>query len=84
MKLLLAGLIAASTLSVAAPAVAQSVYIGPNGGIGVGIGARPYGGYYRDGDRRGLFEGRSAYRGDREFRRDDRFRGDRGVRGDRY
>ena len=73
MKLLLAGILAASTLSIAAPAVAQSVYIGPNGGVGVGIGARPYG-YERDRDaysgRRPTYEGRSAYRGDRDFRRD--------------
>lgn len=86
MKLLLAGLLTASTLTITAPAMAQSVYIGPNGSVGVGIGARPYGGYYRDGYRRGpVYEGRSVYRGDREFRRgDDGFRnGGRGFRGDR-
>ena len=78
MKLLLAGLLTASTLSIAVPAMAQSVYIAPNGGVGVGVGARPYDGYGRGRDayygRRPMYEGRSAYRGDRDFRRDrDRF-----------
>lgn len=72
MKLLLAGLLTASTLAVAAPAMAQGVYIGPNG-VGVGIGHRHYDDYDRDrGDyygRRHFYEGRSAYDGrDRDYR----------------
>lgn len=55
MKSLVAGMLLVAGLAVAAPAMAQGVYIGP-GGVGVGNGYE-YGGGHRDG-----YEGRGRYR----------------------
>ena len=79
-NILACSLIALGMTAVAAPAMAQGVYIGP-GGVGVDTGIRH--GYdrdrgYRDHDR-GYYEGRSVYRDrDRDgyrsrYRDDDRY-----------
>ena len=76
-NILACSLIALGMTAVAAPAMAQGVYIGPRG-VGVDSGIRHHG-YdrdrgYRDNDR-GYFEGRSAYRDGYHprYRDDDRY-----------
>ena len=71
MKTLIAGTLLLAGIAVAAPAVAQGIYVGP-GGVGVdtglGYGRRGYDRDYRDDGyrhQRDTYEGRSAYRGDR-------------------
>jgi hypothetical protein len=72
-KLIACSLLALGVASVT-PALAQGVYVGPNG-VGVDTGVRHYRDYdgdrgdrYRDG---GYYEGRSSYDGYRRHHRDD-------------
>ena len=74
-NILACSLIALGMSAIAAPVMAQGVFIGPNG-VGVDTGIHRHHDYdrgYRDHDR-GYYEGRSVYRDDYRPRyRDDRY-----------